>query len=57
MSALEKVVVVGFGLIHHFIVYSKGQTLSGYRAVTVEENSWEVSADKNVISLEDRGPV
>ena len=56
MSALEKV-VVGLGLIQHFIVYSKAQTLSGYRAVTVEENSWEVSADKNVISLEDRGPV
>ena len=56
MSALEKV-VVGLGLIHHLIVYSKGQTLSGYRAVTVEENSWDVSAGKNVISLEDRGPV
>ena len=56
MSALEKV-VVGLGLIQQFMVYSKAQTLSGYRAVTVEENSWDVSAGKNVISLEDRGPV
>ena len=56
MSAMDKV-VVGFGLIQHFILYSRSQTLSGYTAAIVEENSWIASADKNVASLMDRGPM
>ena len=56
MSAMDKV-VVGFGLIQHFILYSRSQTLSGYRAAIIEENSWMASSDKNVTSLKDRGPM
>ena len=57
MYGSEKVVLVGLGLIHHFLLYTGAQTLTGYRSVSVEEHSWNVSADYNVTSLTDRGPV
>ena len=56
MFAMDKV-VVGFGLIQHFILYSRSQTLSGYKSVIIEDNSWIASADKNVTSLKDKGPM
>ena len=56
MSHSNRIVICSV-LVQHFVLYSEAQTLSGYRAVIVEENSWEASGDKTVLSLNDRGPM
>ena len=49
-------VAVSFSLIQHFILSSIAQTLSGYQAVTVEENSWNVLKKDNY-TLQGKGPM
>ena len=55
MWAMDKV-VVSFSLFQHFILSSIAQTLSGYQAVTVEENSWNVLKKDNS-TLQGKGPM